>query len=80
MQTKLTLRMDDQLIKKAKNYSQQTGRSLSRIVSDYFALLDTPAVKNRSRKAPKVAKLRGALSGMELDQRTYNRHLEEKYQ
>ncbi len=36
MQTKLTLRMDEELIRKAKRFSRKTGRSLSRIVADFF--------------------------------------------
>ena len=34
MNTKLTLRLDDHLIKSAKEYSAQTGKSVSKIVSD----------------------------------------------
>ena len=36
MQTKLTLRLDDWLIRKAKRFSKKTGKSVSKIVADYF--------------------------------------------
>ena len=36
MNTKLTLRLDDELIREAKEYSQETGKSVSRLVEDYF--------------------------------------------
>ncbi len=34
--TKLTLRLPESLIEKAKTFSQQTGKSVSQIVADYF--------------------------------------------
>ena len=37
MQTKLTLRLDDQLINRAKAFASQTGKSVSQLVAVYFA-------------------------------------------
>jgi uncharacterized protein DUF6364 len=39
MNTKLTLRMDENLIKSAKAYSAKTGKSASRIVADLFEII-----------------------------------------
>ena len=39
MQTKLTLRLDDELIEEAKSYAARAGKSVSQIVADYFRLL-----------------------------------------
>ena len=39
MRTRLTLRLEDQLIEKAKLYAAQAGKSVSQIVADYFKLL-----------------------------------------
>ena len=39
MGTKLTLRMDDNLIASAKEYSARTGKSVSRIVADFFEII-----------------------------------------
>ncbi|MCB0687779.1 MAG: hypothetical protein KDC53_14690 [Saprospiraceae bacterium] len=36
MTTKLTLSLDDQTIKKAKDFAKQTGKSLSSIVENYL--------------------------------------------
>ena len=41
MNTKLTLRLDDNLIASAKRHSAESGRSISRLVADFFALIDT---------------------------------------
>ena len=39
MQTKLTLRVDEKLVKKAKAYAKKTGKSVSQLVAEYFSLL-----------------------------------------
>lgn len=39
MNTKLTLRLDQELIENAKAYAAEHGRSLSQLVADYFAAL-----------------------------------------
>ena len=36
MRTKLTLRLDDQLVKVAKQHARQAGCSVSQMVSDYL--------------------------------------------
>ena len=42
MQTKLTLRLDDQLVKDAKQHARQTGKSLSQMVTEYFSAVTSP--------------------------------------
>ena len=39
MQTKLTLRLESELIEQAKEHAKQQGKSLSQIVADYFLIL-----------------------------------------
>lgn len=39
MQSKLTLRLDENLIRAAKAYAQEANKSLSQIVADYFSIL-----------------------------------------
>ena len=39
MTTKLTLSIDEDIIKEAKRYAQKSGRSLSDIVENHFQLL-----------------------------------------
>lgn len=80
MQTKLTLRMDDHLINTAKSIAGQQGKSLSRMVADYFKLLakkDDHSVK--TDLPPHVKALSGALKGASLDEKDHKKHLESKY-
>jgi hypothetical protein len=77
MNTKLTLRMDDALIERAKLYSDRSGRSLSRLVSEFFSAIDAPPVPNDI--TPRVRSLVGALGNVPLDEADYRRHLEEKH-
>ena len=42
MQTKLTLRLDDRLIRDAKHHARQSGKSLSQMVAEYFSAVTSP--------------------------------------
>jgi len=55
MQKKLTLRLDETLIQRAKFYSKRTGKSVSQIVADYFALIDEWAGKEPGEESESVA-------------------------
>lgn len=77
MNTKLTLRLDDKLIASAKRHSAESGKSVSQLVSDFFALLDARDVDVQI--TPRVRSLRGVLAGSKLDEGDYLRHLEEKH-
>lgn len=79
MQTKLTLRLEDQLIEQAKSYAAQAGKSVSQIVSDYFKLLTSHKTGADSPSAPITQSLRGLLRESKLDEKDYRKHLEEKY-
>ena len=94
MYTKLTLRIDEALIERAKAYSAATGKSVSQLVAAYLALLPerqlgagvaggAPAPRGDQHKAAHLAPLSrslyGLLRGAKLDERDYRRYLEEKY-
>ncbi|MGH7546041.1 MAG: DUF6364 family protein [Gemmatimonadota bacterium] len=89
MTTKLTLRLDPRLIRRAKRYARERGKSLSRLVADYFALLQAGETAEREGRAESAAEseglppltrsLLGALSDRDLDEADYRRHLEEKH-
>ncbi|MHC1726681.1 MAG: DUF6364 family protein [Syntrophobacteraceae bacterium] len=79
MQTKLTLRLDDELIRKAKRFSRKTGKSVSMIVAAYFEKLDAPPPEEIEAITPKVAALRGFLKKNGAEEEDYHRHLEEKH-
>ena len=79
MQTKLTLRLDDRLIWKAKRFSKKTGKSVSKIVADYFEKLDAPPPDEMEGITPKVASLKGILKGTGAHEEEYHRYLEEEH-
>jgi Family of unknown function (DUF6364) len=79
MSTKLTLRIDEELIERAKAYSKVSGKSVSQIVSDYLAILPSGSATEGPRLTPIVRSLRGLLRGTDLGELDYRRHLEDKY-
>ncbi len=79
MNSKLTLRMDDNLIESAKEHSAKTGKSVSRIVADLFEMIKNEKSKNEIMLTPAVRSLKGALKGGSGDEKEYHRYLEEKY-
>jgi len=79
MLTKLTLRMDDNLIESAKQYSSQTGKSVSRIVADLFEIIKNDKIKRDAPLPPTVRSLKGVLKGKQLDEQDYKKYLEEKH-
>lgn len=77
MQTKLTLRLEEQLIDNAKRFAKQSGKLLSQMVADYFTQLEKPPVTSDKELPSVTASLKGSLQGTdEIDYRTY---LESKY-
>ncbi len=80
MNTKLTLRMDNDLIESAKQHSVKTGKSVSRIVSDLFQIIKNEKVNREYPLTPTVKRLKGVLKGSTVDEKQYKRYLEDKYQ
>lgn len=79
MHTKLTLRIDEKLIERAKSHARKSGKSVSQLVADYLQMLPQPQPTKSRPPTPIVKSLRGVLAGSGLDERDYRRHLEEKY-
>jgi hypothetical protein len=79
MNTKLTLRMDDELIRAAKDYAERSGKSVSQLVADYFALLTNGSTRETGFISPRVHALRGILKGADVDEQDYKDHLLRKY-
>ena len=75
MQNKLTLRLDESLIKRAKIYAKKNNKSLSQVVADYFQLLTR---KTENTEVPLITQ---SLTGIikDTDEDDYKRHLEKKY-
>jgi len=78
MKKRLTLTIDEDLIRRAKRHSQKRGKTLSQTVEDYFALMDEPIEEiDESDLPPKVRSLVGILEG--YDKMGYDGALEKRY-
>ena len=80
MQTKLTLRMEDELISLAKSVAEKRGKSLSKMVADYFeALTKKELAGDIIELPPNVKALSGILADSNIDESDYKKYLESKY-
>ena len=79
MQTKLTLRMEDELILKAKTVANNKGKSLSKMVADYFRILTKKELADTINLPPNVKSLYGAIADSNIDETDYKNYLEDKY-
>lgn len=78
MATKLTLRMEEDLIAQAKKLAREQGKSVSRLVADYFRLLGQMP-EDEGTLPPTTRKLFGIAAGSDLTEEDYRKHLEEKH-
>lgn len=80
MDTKLTLKLDKDVIERAKAHAERHGLSLSRLVENYFAGL-TDAEEKAKRPTGLVAELAGILAGAEIEDEKegYAEYLSRKY-
>lgn len=76
---KLTLRLDEHLIEKAKIYSARKGKSLSALVADFFSLLEEDIEPFPLKLPPKVASLKGILKDKKVNEDDYRKYLEKKF-
>jgi len=80
MQTKLTLRLNQELIRRAKAFAKTRGESVSQVVADFFASLEEPAPRKEQEEfTPIVRSLKGVLRGADVAIEDHSRHLEERY-
>ena len=79
MQSKLTLRLEDKLIREAKSFAAEAEVSVSKLVADYFLLLMAGKSTARKTGAPVTRSLRGVLKGARDDRESYHLHLEMKH-
>ena len=78
MKTKLTLRLEEDLVRQAKVEAKRRGKSVSRMVGDLIASLR--AVRSEKESLPPVtSSLIGILKGRRASENDYRRHLREKY-
>jgi len=79
MTTKLTLRLDENLVGQAKTEARKRGASLSKMVADYFRTISLRDQKVRAPFLPVTSALLGSLRGKAVSRNDYRNHLEEKY-
>ena len=79
MQTKLTLRLDEELIREVKSIADRKGQSVSKIVANYFNSLREKPKATKTNLTPIVQSLKGSLRGTNLDLKDYHHYLEDKY-
>ena len=78
----LTLRLDEQVIQKAKKYAREHNISLSKMIETYFDSLTKPTIKNiDSTITPLVESLSGVIElPSDFDyKKEYRDHLTDKY-
>ena len=78
MHTKLTLRMDDALVEKAKREAKRRGKSVSQMVAEFFDSLSKTSSGKRTLP-PLTASLVGVLKKHRVSEATYKKHLREKH-
>jgi hypothetical protein len=59
MNTKLTLKVEEDVVKNAKEYARAAGRSLSDIVENYLKMITT-STKNEKEYSPRIKRLKGS--------------------
>ncbi len=72
---KLTLSVDERVVRRAKRYAAAQGTSVSKLVERYLDLLARPF--DMSEAPPVLRMLRGAARGVSRD--AYRGHLSRKY-
>lgn len=79
MNTKLTLRLEQHLIEEAKTEAARRGKSLSRMVADFFESLSHQPATGNDDLPPITRSLYGIIKESPVDEDDYKKHLEEKY-
>jgi hypothetical protein len=81
MSTKLTLRLDEDLIKIAKKTAKAKRTSISKMVTDYFTVISLQE-KKEPVESPILSEIAGVLSSQKNNKkllRSHKQHLEDKY-
>lgn len=83
MNTKLTLTIEQEIIKKAKEYAKNKNRSLSDLIENYLKILTKEEKKQKTKKLhPIVQSLKGSFHSPSKDidyKKELRSRLEKKY-
>jgi uncharacterized protein DUF6364 len=76
---KLTLSVDQAVIRRAKRYAARHGTSVSGLVARYLDILSQPVSSDSDALSPTLARLRSEWRGVSVDDAEYYKYLERKY-
>lgn len=83
---KLTLRLEGELIDRAKQAAVERGTSVSKMVAGFFESIEDPQVRKQDSELGEITRrLRGSikpeddLAELSVDEEDYRRYLERKY-
>lgn len=79
MKNKLTLRLDEKLIKEAKEYAKSKKTSVSQLVADYFKAIESRKSEENPDYSPVTSSLVGILKDRDISEEDYKSYLEEKH-
>lgn len=81
MDNKLTLKLDNQVIEKAKRYARKKNTSLSKLIESYLQFLTANNNNEEEEITPLVKSLSGILNSPKTldDKEAYKKHLRDKY-
>ncbi len=78
MNTKLTLRMDEDLVLRAKSEAKRRGKSVSQMVGEFIDSLGKAGTIEQ-KLPPVTASLVGLLKGRRISESDYKKYLRERY-
>ena len=68
MPHKLTLKLDENIVEKAKNYAKEHNSSVSKLVEEYFRFITMDSSEiDKVRITPTIKKLSGILNSKSID-------------
>ena len=80
MNTKLTLRIEESVVARAKFEAKLRGKSVSQMVSEFIESLAAVQPTEDQQTPPVTQSLLGVLKGKKVLESDYKTHLLEKYQ
>jgi hypothetical protein len=78
MNTKLTLRIDDALVRQAKTEARRRGKSVSQMFGEFIRGIAAPNTVEQGTP-PITSSLVGILKGQRISEADYRKHLREKH-
>lgn len=79
MKRKLTLQLDEKLIKNAKKHAKSKNTTVSQLVADYFKTMDNQERNGNTNYSPITSSLVGVLKKSSSAKKDYKSYLQEKH-